>query len=376
MSGFQFLSIIKSEIISNVTIRKFSGDTKVIYRLLIANFFCSSFTSDFERFNYAKGNLERLYFSLKNNNVHQLDKDELKDIKLNCTMYLHLRCKLNVMVFDKSLDENYVNEEQLNSSVVFFRKYAEDYTNSKKTLYRYSNVKEFWKIERFYEKPNTKLLPHHWIEIKPFNYPYPILTFPEYFAYQDLINLWNDTLAKHNETEELGFRYNDSKSRETRYSYFSSLRTCLTLGVHFIETYLYYLYYNMKSNPIFKNNAIIKRKDIRKITDKTIIEKLIFEEFPDLKSNLNSFYKKYKETLEFRDAFVHMSAFTEDKSDLSRMQRLININIDMITGYLQNGIDMIINIEEGIQENKILFWWDRVESPNFINKNHISPLMG
>lgn len=372
----EFKIVIQSPLIEQDTIRKFSGPLKRIYRVFLAELFCSSFTGNYTRFLTAKSHLELLYFALLADDIKTIleDIDDFKKMEYVSVLYLYKDCKLNIVHPDVKGREDYIDEERLNKAVVFFRKYVAEYINSQKTLYRYQEVEQFWNISGFYEGRSLQIHPHHWIDLQPFQYNKPIVTYPEFFAYQDLINTWNDFIFKNKETIKLGFSPDNELSRQIRYSYHTSLRYLLITGVHFAETYLYYLYYHLKHKGIFNNNKLIRRRDVRKITDKQIIKELLFAEYPDLEQVLSSKYKLYEETLEYRDSYVHMSAFTEENSDLSRMQRLINIQSDMVIEHINNIIEMILDIEKYTNQ-EILFWWKYVETPNFKEKKVISSLM-
>jgi hypothetical protein len=62
-----FNMLISSPLIDNNTIRSFSGELKRVYRVLIADLFCSSFLNEQERFLNAKRNLDDLYLKLVEN---------------------------------------------------------------------------------------------------------------------------------------------------------------------------------------------------------------------------------------------------------------------------------------------------------------------
>lgn len=369
------LTYIDQGFFDNVTIRRFSGQYKRTYRVLILQCFCASIFNNHDKFYYALTKLQMMYLKLQIDEVGTISKDALRDYDLNCILYL-TRCGLKLMDLDKTVGEDdYIIESQLKIASKFFQKYKEGLVTAEQTtLYMYEEIEPFWDPAPMYKELGIKLFPHHWFDLVPFENNKPVHTFPEFFAYQDLINLWNVTIEKHRETQIKEFDWNIPSTRELRYSYFSSLRTTLILGVHFFETYLFYLYYNLKSLNNFPNNRLIQRTDVRRVNDKQIIEDLLFIEFPLLVPLLSPLYLKYKETLNYRDAFVHMSAFTEDHSAISRMQRLINIDIEFVVDGLDNIINLIELIETNIDDSGILFWWEFFEKPVFANKIHIDSL--
>ncbi|ETT56076.1 hypothetical protein [Paenibacillus sp. FSL H7-689] len=360
-------------VFDNKTIKRFSGEYKRTYRLLMIQCWCSSFFNDRSKFYEAFQEIKRLYRALNTSTVGQINKQVLSQINQNCAIYLTDNCGMKIKDKDKTYEDDYLLESNIQQAADFLIKYKDNLMQNKPiTLYRYSEISSFWDLSDQYKE--NKLLEHHWFDFRAFEMPQPIFTFPEYFAYADLINLWNDTIKKMNDTLTKGYNSKVAETRELRFSYFSSLRTVAILGVHFMETYLYYLYYNLRSLKKFPENTLLNRKDIRSINDKQIIEELLFIEFPSLQANIVPLYQKYQETLRDRDAFVHISAFTEDHSGASKMQRLVNIDINDVINDLDNIINMIELIEAGIGEDSILFWWDLFERPVFKRKTYISPL--
>lgn len=359
---------------TNKTIRDFGGLHRKVYRLLMIKYFAASQHSNFERFTYAKQGLDLMNMALLLDRVRDIEKEKLQDYELNCAMYLHYDCAMKLVKEGVPVAEDFIDEENLLKAASFYQNYASNLERGQ-TLYEYKDLEPFWDLKKIYGTMGIEILEHHWFDFSIFESPVPVLTFPEFFAYQDLINIWNVTLEQEEITKGLGFRFDSSESRQAKYSYVSSLRTSLILGIQFFETYLFYLYYNLRAQGKFPKNSLINRTNVKTVSDEQIIDQLLYVEFPHLETKLTELDKKFREALKDRNAYVHMSAFQEDHTNVSRMQRLVNLNVEIITDYLQTMIEMMVIIEDEIEDNKILFWWSRVEYPNFKSRTKICSLI-
>lgn len=361
-----FHDIIHSDMLDNKTIRDFGGRYRKPYRILIINFYCSAFMSNIEGFNFSTQYLSEFYQALKRKELKKIRPEFLSYIEESIPEFMKLELRVDIK-----------SDPLILKALEFFRDYRKDYIEQKKSLFLYKDLAEFWKIEDFY-KERFNVMAHHWIELQPFVYTKPVLTFPEYFAYQDMINIWNQAIEKTEKLYELEKGYpspTDIEYRTTKYTLSTLMRNSIISGVHFVESYLYYLYYNLREKRIFEENTLLNRRDIRKINDKEIIRDLIYKEYPNSEESLEKLFDKYLVVLEDRDAFTHISAFSEDNKYMSRMQRLININLSSVKESLENNIEFVLAIESIIGEERILFWWDYVEYPIFENRRNISPLM-
>ncbi|MER2058179.1 MAG: hypothetical protein ABTA16_05105 [Niallia sp.] len=350
--------------------RYHSGDRRRAYRLVMACYFTSSFLDNEREFNWAQHQAFRFFTSWKLNDYTMIDDKVLNEVLARSVSYL---CNSCYFKFLKQNDENgnIINDTLLNKYIEFLT----NYLKSEKKLFLYNDLEEFWDIEKLYNNTiNIKMHPHHWIELYRFRYKTPIHTFPEFFAYQDVINLWNETLSKYKELEILADKYNinDKAVRTVNYSYSSLLRNTLTAGVHYFETYLYYIYYNLKSKMKFSHNKVIKRSDVRKINDKEIINELLYKEIANLESLTSKNWSEYIKTLEYRDAFVHMSAFEE--KGISRMEYLVSFDQEKLITFLENIFEFIEHIENSLGQDKILFWKEMFEEPNFDENLPVSNL--
>lgn len=367
-----FYQQVQGEPYNKVVINKFSGEYKRVYRLLLVHYFASSFVSNEEEFNWSQYQISRMYAAVRGNLFQLLEEDFLDEVKKKSLEYLCKELKFKfVSNLEGPIKSSEVKDSLLNEFVNILLTYKVDF---KKTLYEYKDLEEYWDIQSLYKarKHDSIILSYHWIELKPFQINIPVHTFPEFFAYQDMLNSWNDLVEKYKFINE-NTSINDREVREVHHSYNSSLRTTMTLGVHFFETYLYYLYFNIKSNGQYPGNKLIKRNDIRKINDKQILKDLVFKEFTGIGQTTATHYDKYLETLEYRDAFVHMSAFSEN--GLSRMQYLLNLHFSMVCESLQNIVDFIEIIEKSIGQEQILFWKEKFDWPEFLKHEKISNLI-
>lgn len=361
MNENDFYFYIQGDIVDNISIRQFTKEYKKAYRILIIGFYSSAFLNDKTGYRLFSNLLTELYLAMKEKRYGDYKKVDL-DFILNLPLLIETNYYLDLS-----------NDNKILSALSFFKKYKENFIKDGQTLYLYDEVKDFWNINELY--PETIILPHHWLEFRAFIYSKPVLTFPEYFAYQDLINTWNLIVEKSNTFKNLDHDFNNDEYRETNYVLSTLKRNCIISGVHFAETYLYYLYYNFKKLGYFKNNKLIKRNDIRKINDKEIIKDLIFKEFPGTEEKLEPLFIKYIEIVDDRDAFTHISAFTEDNRNISRIQRLININSISLADTLDTIFKLVSYIDDEIGKHAILFWRKYVENPDFYKPYTISALM-
>lgn len=269
-------------------------------------------------------------------------------------------------------------EDQLNSIITFLRNYLKDLKDKKKTLYLVSELETIVQIKDYFL--NEKCHPirkHQWLDITEDHSL--VLTSPEFFNYLDLINLWNDYIKKHKRihqlsAEKLAYRSNP-EFRELDYSIKGSERTLIILAINFVESYLYYYFYNIKSSNTYPENKLCKQK--RRIQDTQIIEDLIYKEHESIKNNtdIQTAYNTFKYSLKIRDRFVHTSAFADHTNKIAELQPLLNISTEDTIKYLQNAIDFAYLLDNNLpSDEKLLYWWDQFETPDFSKKELIRPL--
>lgn len=269
-------------------------------------------------------------------------------------------------------------DSQVDMIISFLRTYLKSYKEMGKTLYMISEVSHLLDIKNLVmHLHGIDLKDHHWIDI---NFNAPIIpTFPEFFNYMDLINLWNDLIDKYNRVIAMQLKGHDNKHnplwRELEYSYYGSLRAVVILAVNFVESYLYYYFYNCKKENRYPKNKVFNLKGY--IQDTQVVEDLIFEEHKYIKddSRAQELYALYENVLKVRDRLVHTSAFVDKTRKVAELQPLLNLELNGVTNYLQNCIDLVSLFDSMLPKNeKILFWWDQFETPNFKVKKKISVL--
>ncbi|MEI5893080.1 hypothetical protein DXB51_14490 [Bacillus cereus] len=269
-------------------------------------------------------------------------------------------------------------DSQLDLIIAFLRKYLNDLKSNRKTLYLVSEFEKIIKIkEYFLVKRGLSIKDHQWLDIT--EHHELVLTSPEFFNYLDLINLWNDYINKHDRIDQLlGENVADRSNRKLReldYSIKGSERTLIILATNFVESYLYYYFYNIKSSNSYPRNKLHKLKGF--IQDTQIVEDLIFEEHESIKLNtaIQTAYAIFKESLQIRDRFVHTSAFVDSSNKIAQLQPLLNILTEDTIKYLQNAIDFVYLIDSNLPSNEqILYWWEQFETPDFSEQKLIDPL--
>ena len=244
-------------------------------------------------------------------------------------------------------------------------------------MYKYKDVKWWLDLEKIYGISNIK--EHVWVDLKPFTHFAPIITFPEYFTYQDMINTWNGVVAKENELLELykkGYRHTASEYRSSNYAYNSFLRTSSILGGKLCRVlFILLLLQHQGAREIyrFRDSDSGNRSSVKGVD---IISELILKKYDITDDGFNELVDTYNQLYLFRHRLVHLSAFEFDNSNLSELQPLINddeINIDSVSLKLEACIRLVTTVENNLlEEEKLLFWWDTMEYPNFSAKKPIS----
>lgn len=269
-------------------------------------------------------------------------------------------------------------DSQVDLIIAFFRKFLDAYKEHEKTLYLVSELTPLLDIKMLVKDIHgNNLRDHHWIDI---TFKQPLVpTYPEFFNYVDLINLWNDFIEKYNKVKQMKEEKSNLKSnpvwRELDYSYSSSLRTLIILVINFVESYLYYYFYNSKQENKYSTNKLFSIKGF--IQDTQIVEDLIFEVHHHIRdnSNIETLYSTYNKAIKIRDRFVHTSAFIDKTNKVAELQPLLNIKLDDTIFYLQSCVDFVYLLDSMLPDDeKILFWRKRFETPNFNLKEKISVL--
>ncbi|MFJ7888383.1 hypothetical protein ACIQYL_09865 [Lysinibacillus xylanilyticus] len=303
-----------------------------------------------------------------------------------------LRRMVNEVMID--LDESYFidsfNEGSVNRYLDFFRGLLQGIKEKGKTLLKVSEFDGVFKVQQYFlYRHKVFVKPHHWIDI---NLQQSLThTIPEFFNYVDLLVLWNDFISKRNNyDEEIDRRmsisqtavseyYSSREAREIRLSYSTYVRLLITASVTFVESYLYYYFYNIKHNPVKNTDAriigILNRPGY--IQDTQIVEDIIFKLHHGIKDNLviYNLYKSYIDVNNLRDRYTHTSAFVESSNQITQLQPLLNIEFDEVIKKLQVCIDLVKSLDHHLPDDeKVIQWWSRFEDPVFCLEEKISPL--
>lgn len=353
------------EMTKGETSRLFDGKMRKYYRYLLCCTFCDILT-------YGNPYVERHAASAnamwKFPEFHQNHKGPQNGLDL---MIDHMQTHLRQFDF-----KNVESDKTVLDIVAFFRTWSQDYKGKQKTLYLASDLEDFLDVKMFLLRKGAVLKTHHWVDI---NLQHGMTsTHPEFFNYQDLIHMWNDFVRKVEEYSP----DKDMDKEERRaliYSISSSYRTTLICAVTFVESYLYYYYYNMKHDSDAQKNPDIQGilNYSGNIQDTRIVEKLIFKLHPSIKEDqtIRDLYQSYKKINNLRNRYIHTSAFVDENSQLSDLQPLLQLNVMELIESLQCCVDFVFGIDKMLPlDEKILFWSSRFEYPDFRKQQYINPL--
>src|SRR5699024_611935 len=291
---------------------------------------------------------------------------------------------------ENELKDNYLHNFDSYFSIQKINKFFRE------KLYKLKEDKRFWKVDDFEDllsvqcflqsyypvfKKNT-IKNHHWID---FNIRHGVTpTYPELISYNDLINSWNYILETSNiYTEKLSAQNKESDElRDLEYSIFSFQRFGYTTCVTFFEAYLYYIFYNLKSQNIYIDDPKIQslyKLNRKKVTDEEILKQIIkpkyFSHKDDDLDQFNDFKKKYKKLNDIRNSIIHTSAFENESNQLATMELFFDIDINKVRKAYELIIDFTLLIESKLPEDhKILFWWNFYEEPDFKSNKKIKKI--
>lgn len=258
------------------------------------------------------------------------------------------------------------NEDFINKVIEFFRLRLDEVAKNKRSLFKAEHLNSIMNIDKHYGENGFRLYNHHWME---FDLDLGLIpTYPEYIIFTDLKIQWNyyiDNKEKLNELlktitdkkSKIDF-YKQEKNREVELITSSLRRTLIFTGVTFTESYLYDLFYNLKSNKLPGKEKIIKVFKKERVNDTDVIERVLFELYPSIKGSIETLYKNYKEVLNIRDRYVHASPFV-DPSDrkTSQILPLLTLNHEKLIDSLQTCVDLVREIDQNLPENlQLLFW--------------------
>ncbi|MGM0950040.1 MAG: hypothetical protein ACQEWT_14570 [Bacillota bacterium] len=357
------LEILK-DLVSRSTLKKFNRDSRKIYKLLL----CGVFGEIIHNGAFYRTDCYKLAYDMN-------EKYDYCNRVATVEMYEELLEKIESSFnFFDLRDSNYVNEV-----TGFLRRFINESIAKKKRLYLYSEVENLYDFKLLYSG-QYQLKSHHWIDINIYHFATP--TLPEYYNYIDLINSWNDFINKSSKFREIHFSMEKEEKRgeikELEYSINSNSRFLIILAITFVESYLYYYFYNIKADESKNGNekvaGFLKKS---KVDDTDIIKKLIFKLHNEIAQDeeVKTLFNRYTKHNNLRNRFVHASAFIDESNQMSQLQPLLNLTQDKVCSICQDCVDFVVAIDEKLPEDeRLLFWWDQYQTPNFKKMQHISTL--
>jgi hypothetical protein len=276
-----------------------------------------------------------------------------------------------------SLEKVYVKNPSesttMDDIIKLMRKAIEEKVKGNRYLVKYEDLDELIDVKLFFEKiyknPNPNISPHHWLE---FDIEMGLAqTFPEFLTYAHLVSLWNIYVDKNMTLKEEMIHQRDNIKIRTVHSEIHALHTSLWVqAVTFVESYLYYVFFNVNKGDYTLNSE--KARNFIKVSkpdDNQIINSLIISEFSNGDNRnhiakIKRLHKQYKNINDVRNRFIHASAFEDNEN--SHLLPLISSNSSELIKALELCIELVLEIENVLPSDlKILFWWDRVDHPNY-----------
>jgi hypothetical protein len=267
--------------------------------------------------------------------------------------------------------------------IAFFRNKLKDLKNGK-SLSQAIEYEEIMDIKGFMKQRGVPYLQgHHWLD---FNLENGLThTTPVFILLNDLKAQWNNYIDLDKKFYELVDKFRDNidffefinikEVAELRLAINALYRTMIFTAVTFVEAYLLEVFLNIKMSFSDEDGVIKALENDDNITDKEIVQRVIYKLFPDIKGKVHHLYKEYKKILDYRDRYVHASAFKEEHSNLSKLQYLLDFNENMVMKNLTTCISLIKNIDDNLpNEIKSLYWWERLPHIDFSKKEKISLL--
>ncbi|MCG1020787.1 hypothetical protein [Sutcliffiella horikoshii] len=275
---------------------------------------------------------------------------------------------------EKSNFHNHTDYGTIDKIINYFREIVSITKKEGTCLINVSEAEEFFDVKKVFRASHPNIQSHHWIDVDFINGM--TITVPEFFTYADLVNIWNillDKMEEYNiavngdERIPLIERRNKIENRRLKYEIDTLSRTLWVSSVTFVESYLYFLFYNLKQQnyqaQTEKAQSILK---LQKVEDDEIIKRLVLPEFINGKNNaLEKLIKSYKVKNEMRNRFIHPSAF-RSTSNSPELLPLLTINVDEVIDTLTVCTNLVKTIDDNLpEEYKILIWWDRVSHPEY-----------
>ncbi|MDM5309707.1 hypothetical protein [Peribacillus frigoritolerans] len=274
----------------------------------------------------------------------------------------------------QSFYHDYNEYKTIDKIIDFFREVVSSTKKLGTCLKNVSELEQLFDVKKVFSKSHNSVQPHHWIDINIMGGM--VLTVPEFISYADIVNTWNIFLERLNKYSEIIFdssntplieKKNSDENRSLKYEIDALARTLWISSVTFVESYLYYLFYNVKqANYTSTTDSVNRFLENQKVEDEEIIKRLILPEFIKAKSNgIKNLIKKYSEVNNIRNRFIHPSAFAST-TNTSELLPLITVTYDKVVEALNTCTSLVKTIDDLLpDEFKVLVWWDNVSHPNF-----------
>lgn len=267
------------------------------------------------------------------------------------------------------------NESNYEDMISFTREILEDLSEKNVAVYKRETVEKYIDV-RSYIKNIDDCVNLIGVGFETGIYPFS----PEKLIWSDFKILWNffatyqkETLDDWSKAVDYGLDYEriyDKRSLELQFITGTMERYVLVSCITFVESFLYNIRMVIINNPVFEDrikesNVSVLKND--KITDKQIIEDVLYKIYPDLKKNIEKEYQIYKELLKLRDKYIHISVRMngEGQPDMNEIVSSAGLNIEMKIKYI---MDLVYKINEVILKTDGLniLWWKRDEECNFV----------
>ncbi|MDR7246320.1 hypothetical protein [Priestia megaterium] len=348
-------------LLSGKSMKKLSGIPKKCYKYALTAAFVNICNGK-QLTRGQEGNFEWIY-NIKNNPKNYNSDQVLNHVK---------------RIVEKSLKEgyfyNYNDYQTIDNIIKFFREVINITKKQGTCLINLKELEELFDIKKSFLASHKNLQPHHWVEISLFNGM--IITVPEFFTYSDLVNTWNmlvDKIEEYrsvmNADNDVPFieKKNNIEIRQLRYEMDTLSRSLWISSVTFVESYLYYVFYNLKQINYQPNSQSGKSiLTLQKVEDEEIIKRLIIPEFVSQKNKeLDKLIKEYLVINKIRNRFIHTSAF-KNTVEISELLPLLTTTVKETVDALETCRKLVECVDSYLpKENKILIWWDRISHPNF-----------
>jgi hypothetical protein len=278
----------------------------------------------------------------------------------------------------KSFDEkNFIRPygDDLINKIIFFSRKRLSRLKNGNSLFQASELRDILDIKNFFRLPRIE--GYHWID---FDLKIGLIpTFPETIVFHDLKILWNEYLMEREKYRVQSSNITipnyvdhikDEENRARDYKLITLRRLLIVSGVTFVEAYLYDLFYCIKNSPQYSVDQKIRTVlEIKKISDKEIVERLLFVLFDQIKIKVQDEYNLYiKKCINRRDRYIHVSSFTDGSTNLSNLEPLLRLSEEDLVSGLQVSVDLVHKIDDLLPDDlKLLpLWrWGGGERVNF-----------